>query len=124
MCACGTARMGWDLEVIIPEMKTQIQKPTEASHNKRETLEDKRGTVGPKKYPKFHENTDLVGGKIQPRKKSLHNKDGTLLARALLQRSAWVVWVTGCSYSLGWTWTHRFFSKELKKFPGLIYGNN
>lgn len=56
--------MGWGLEAIIPEMKTQIQKPTETSNNTRETLEDKRGTAGPKKYPKFRENTDLVGKKI------------------------------------------------------------
>lgn len=114
MCACGTARMGWGLEAIIPEMKTQIQKPTETSNNRRESLEDKRGTAGPKKYPKFHENTDIVKKKNQPRNKLLHNKDSTLLARALLQRSAWVVWVTGYGYSLGWTWTHKFLSKELE----------
>lgn len=113
--------MGWGLEAIIPEMKTQIQKPTETSNNTRETLEDKRGTVGSKKYPKFRENTDLVKKKKnQPRNKLLHNKDSTLLTRALLQRSAWVVWVTGYSDSLGWTWTHKFLSKELESpRPGL-----
>lgn len=55
--------MGWGLEAIISEMKTQIQKPIETSNHTRETLEDKRGTAGPKKYPKFREYTDLVGGK-------------------------------------------------------------
>lgn len=44
----------------------------------------------------------------------------SVLARALLQRSAWVVWVTGYGYSLGWTWTHKFLSKELESpRPGL-----
>lgn len=52
--------MGWGLEAIIPEMKTQIQKQTETLSYIRGTLEENRGTVGPKKYPKFHENTDLV----------------------------------------------------------------
>lgn len=52
--------VGWGSEAIIPETKTQIQKQTETSSHTRETLEDNRGTVGPKKYSKFHENTDLV----------------------------------------------------------------
>lgn len=96
---------------------------TEISSHTRGTLEDNRGTIGPKKHPKFHENTDLV------RKFNLgtnyYTTDNTLLAKAPLQMAAWVVWATEYGDSPGWTLTHKSLIKELESpRPVLWKGNN
>lgn len=114
--------MGWELEAINPAMKTQIQKQTETSSHTRGTLKDNGGTAGPKKYPKFHENTELV-------RKSNSGTNRCTTKTAPCEPGRCSRWLPGwCgppdTAAAGAGLGHTNSSARSRKVPGLFYGNN
>lgn len=84
-------------------------------------MKTKEELLAQRNTPNFRENTDIV-------KKKKFNLETdyytTKTALCVSQGTAPEVglggWVTGYGHSLGWTWTHKFLSKELESpRPGL-----